>query len=85
MRTFLVCFALVVIAASSGCASQSGSAGYRDARQSDPRGALRQDDDYIASVERAAARRGVTVEWVHPPFVRERSDSAAPARPTDDG
>ncbi len=85
MRTFLVFFVLVLIAASSGCASQSGSSGYREARHSDPRGALRQDHDYIASVERAAARRGVSVEWVHPPYVRERAGSATPARQTDGG
>lgn len=29
-----------------------------------------QDDDYVAYVERVARRRGIEVQWVHPPSKR---------------
>jgi hypothetical protein len=68
MRTFLVLLALVFLLGSVGCAS-SGSSGYRNSLKV-TRATLRQDQEYIALVERAAARRGVAVEWVNPPFTR---------------
>ncbi len=68
MRTFLVLLALAFLLGSVGCAS-SGSSGYRNDLKI-TRSPLRQDSEYIAQVERAAARRGVSVEWVNPPFTR---------------
>ncbi len=85
MRTFLVCLAIVVITSSSGCASQSGSAGYRQSSNADERTVLRQNHEYIASVERAAARRGVSVQWVHPPLKRVPANSETSVRQTDGG
>ena len=84
-RNFLVCFALVVNATSSGCASQSSNAGLRQSSNDDERSVLRQNYEYIASVERAAARRGVSVQWVNPLYRRLPANSETPVSQTGGG
>jgi len=83
MRTILASIVLTLSVASAGCASSSGgSAGYSPSSKT-TKYVYRQDTDYINTVERTAARRGVAVEWVNPPWVREREVKAPPARPRD--
>lgn len=83
MRTILAIIVLALCVASTGCASSSGgSAGY-SASPKTTKYTYRQDAEYISLVERTAARRGVAVEWINPPWVREREVKSPPAQPRD--
>jgi hypothetical protein len=71
MRTLLVLILAALLAASTGCASTSNSAGYRGSAKASPQD-LRRDSQYIYLVEREADRRGVIVAWVNPPLMKDR-------------
>lgn len=78
--TVLGLFAPLVLA--TGCASSPASVGQRESPAL-TRAGSQQDSEYIRYVERLAARRGVDVQWVNPPFVRVASPRPPTARSGD--
>lgn len=60
----------------SACASTQDRRAYVEPERTLSPGEVRyaQDVEYMAYVERIARRRGITVQWVHPPTKRVKSE-----------
>lgn len=84
MRTCLALIVVALAAGSAGCASTNAGYSY-GAGNKDVSYTYRQNTAYVQQVERLAARRGVSVEWVNPPYVKVRQATEPPARPYGDG
>ena len=68
MRAVTILVLLTLTAALAGCAGGGSAAGQqvRVVHDYDP------DMEYIARVEAVARRRGVDVQWVNPPRIKDR-------------
>jgi hypothetical protein len=73
MKPILIPLAALVVASLSACATTTPMAAAAPPT-SPPHGVkVETDSAYVARVEEIARRRGVTVQWVHPPSKRTRS------------
>ncbi|MDQ3495541.1 MAG: hypothetical protein M3485_08510 [Pseudomonadota bacterium] len=71
----LLTFSLLILGLSA-CASTQDRRAYVEPERTLSPGEVRfeQDAEYIGYVERIARRRGITVQWVHPPTKRVKSE-----------
>ncbi len=60
----------------SACASTQDRRAYAEPERTLSPGEVRyeQDGEYIGYVERIARRRGITLQWVHPPTRRVKAE-----------